>query len=703
MANIRVFNGFYLDMGDLDINRIERGFYNAYQAQNITYNGVSYRQVIEYDYLFDGDLKASIFGGNFSIIYNGFGNPIPYLGNATGYLELIYDSSAWQFAWEITSFSYAASSLYEASQTISTVDDYTSIREILSGNDSVSGNSFSDTLYGYAGNDTINGGSGADTMYGGTGNDLYVVDNTRDRVIEANGEGTDTIISYASYTLPNYVEHIKVKGSSSLTTNGNSLNNAMFGNSGSDRLNGYAGNDTIRSYAGNDTINGGSGNDTLDGGSDDDILFGEDGDDILYGGNSGNDSLFGGSGDDTLYVGYAAGGVSNNTFVDGSVGFDWLNFNYWNSLPHDVSAIVIMADGDAFSDDDSGPGGEDIYDLNLNFSNIEALYGTRNDDYFVGDLYNNLFVGGRGNDYFNGGISGDDYISYVDVDFGSDIGIYVDLDNTVSILEEDANVSIYGAVEGNFAVSNDEMQSLYPTGYDNDIHGPIDSADFTEIDIFKNINNVIGSNFEDDIYGNEYDNRIVGGHGSDYITGNGQDDTFVFYKGDTFLPFSFQEYNDWDESEPFELFDRIWDYQSESDYIAYHSSNTYDQDAIVNFNSQVSEWNRNPEFYHTAEATASQANIDTDTHLATFEDGSGTTLKDALNDVASAMDYALGGFAIFKPNQEGSDYYLFIQDDNPGLTIDDVVIELYGTNLLEYSTFEMSIDHNHLQLSFFEV
>ena len=67
------------------------------------------------------------------------------------------------------------------------------------------------------------------------------------------------------------------------------------------------------------------------------------------------------------------------------------------------------------------------------------------------------------------------------------------------------------------------------------------------------------------------------------------------------------------------------------------------------------------------------------------------------------MDYALGGFAIFKPNQEGSDYYLFIQDDNPGLTIDDVVIELYGTNLLEYSTFEMSIDHNHLQLSFFEV
>lgn len=44
-------------------------------------------------------------------------------------------------------------------------------------------------------------------MAGGTGNDTYYVDSA-DFVIEATGEGTDTVISSVTYTLVNNVENL---------------------------------------------------------------------------------------------------------------------------------------------------------------------------------------------------------------------------------------------------------------------------------------------------------------------------------------------------------------------------------------------------------------------------------------------------------------------------------------------------------------
>ena len=55
-------------------------------------------------------------------------------------------------------------------------DTYSEIEGIIagSGNDTVTGNSFANTLYGGGGNDTLNGGLGKDTLYGGTGADKFV-------------------------------------------------------------------------------------------------------------------------------------------------------------------------------------------------------------------------------------------------------------------------------------------------------------------------------------------------------------------------------------------------------------------------------------------------------------------------------------------------------------------------------------------------
>lgn len=156
-----------------------------------------------------------------------------------------------------------------------------------------------DVLIGLAGNDQISGGTGRDTMLGGVGNDTYVVDNSGDRVIEAMGEGKDTIQATLSYSLtivPN-VENLTLFGTA-FSGEGNALdneiigsvntNNTLKGGGGDDRLFGQGGADTLSGEDGDDALKGGGGNDNLDGGAGDDELTGGGGNDILVGG-GGND------------------------------------------------------------------------------------------------------------------------------------------------------------------------------------------------------------------------------------------------------------------------------------------------------------------------------------------------------------------------------------------------------------------------------
>jgi Ca2+-binding RTX toxin-like protein len=149
-------------------------------------------------------------------------------------------------------------------------------------------------LNGGAGHDFIDGGTGADTMRGGTGNDAYVVDNgglpglswlasllgdklpgiasliRGDVIVENANEGTDTVLSSISFTLPTNVENLVLSGSSSLAGTGNALSNVITGN---------AGNNTLQGLAGADMLIGGNGNDQLIGGADADTLIGGPGSD----------------------------------------------------------------------------------------------------------------------------------------------------------------------------------------------------------------------------------------------------------------------------------------------------------------------------------------------------------------------------------------------------------------------------------------
>jgi Ca2+-binding RTX toxin-like protein len=130
------------------------------------------------------------------------------------------------------------------------------------GNDKLYGGGGGDILNGNAGHDLLDGGLGADTMAGGPGNDVYRVDNRRDKVIEAVGEGTDKVRSGVTYTLPSHVEKLVLTGKAAVNGTGNSLGNVLVGNAAANKLFGGGGDDLLIGGRGADRLVGGSGKDT---------------------------------------------------------------------------------------------------------------------------------------------------------------------------------------------------------------------------------------------------------------------------------------------------------------------------------------------------------------------------------------------------------------------------------------------------------
>jgi Ca2+-binding RTX toxin-like protein len=134
------------------------------------------------------------------------------------------------------------------------------------------GNMGNNILWGFEGRDVLDGGLGADTMVGGAADDWYRVDHALDLVIEADGEGTDTVESSLSLTLMDQVENLNLKGLA-LAGTGNGLDNVLQGNDQANRLSGAAGNDSLSGAEGHDTLLGGEGADDLNGGVGNDLLI----------------------------------------------------------------------------------------------------------------------------------------------------------------------------------------------------------------------------------------------------------------------------------------------------------------------------------------------------------------------------------------------------------------------------------------------
>ena len=317
----------------------------------------------------------------------------------------------------------------------------------------LTGNGGNNHLYGLAGNDTLDGKSGRDTLEGGLGNDTYVVDELSDTIVEAFGEGTDTVTASLSYVLGANLEKLTLTGSAALDGTGNELGNSLNGNSASNQLFGLEGNDTLDGKAGADTLIGGLGNDTyvvdnvldvivensgegtdtvkigftyalsdanlenltltgtgsvdatgnsaansLTGNAAANHLFGLDGNDKLNGG-AGADVLVGGLGNDS----YTVDNIGDVITERANEGTDSVSASISYLLSANVEKLTLSGSanidgtGNELGNSLTGNGGaNNLYGL----AGTDILSGGLGDDWLSGGLGGDTLTGGAGKDRF---------------------------------------------------------------------------------------------------------------------------------------------------------------------------------------------------------------------------------------------------------------------------------------------------------------
>lgn len=361
--------------------------------------------------------------------------------------------------------------------------------------DYVVGGAGNDTLDGGIGNDEITGGSGNDRLVGGSGDDRFFVGGV-DIGIDSfiGGDGTDRIRLTSDLTVsrlllyPGQVNSIEfldfflysISGTSNddifnLSGVADSIsyrsidmgegNDIFVGMAASDFVNGGAGNDTLDGGLGNDEITGGSGNDRLTGGGGDDRFF-------IWGGDFGTDSYNGGLGADRIRL---SGDVTvsqlllNNTYVSG---VEFLDFSLYSI---------------------SGTNGADVFDL----SAITGSYSYRTID--LGDG-NDRFIGMRADDYVNGG-AGNDWLRG---GIGNDV-----IDGGAGIDTVDFSDAMW-AMNVNLSLTGAQL-----------IGGGLGTDRLTQIE------NVVGSRFNDRLAGDSGHNRIDGGAGNDILLGGAGSDALI--------------------------------------------------------------------------------------------------------------------------------------------------------------------------------
>lgn len=144
-----------------------------------------------------------------------------------------------------------------------------------SGDDTLTGGDFNDTITASGGNDLVIGGAGDDRLSGSAGRDILV-----------GGDGADRLYGDA--------------GNDNLT--GGAGVDRLYGGDDNDAMNGGSSADKEYGEYGNDTIYGGNGNDLLNGGVGINQIYGGDGDDNIYARNGTVDLVNGGNGTDHAQV-----------------------------------------------------------------------------------------------------------------------------------------------------------------------------------------------------------------------------------------------------------------------------------------------------------------------------------------------------------------------------------------------------------------
>ena len=279
------------------------------------------------------------------------------------------------------------------------------------------GNSLDNLLVGNGFNNVLIGGSGADRMVGLAGDDQYEVTDAGDVVVEAAGEGYDTVYAYVSYVLTDHIEALRLYGSA-LTARGNALdnllvgngqNNVLYGGAGADRMIGLGGDDAYEVDNADDVVveQAAGGFDTVYTSVDNYLLADHIEELRLLGsavtgrGNSGANQI----------VGNALGNVlSGGTGADRMIG---LGGNDIYEVDN-AADVVVEAAGEGYDIVNTSVS----YTLSANVEELRLAEGTFGvvtlrgndlDNILVGNGGLNTLIGGAGNDTMSGGLENDAY------------------------------------------------------------------------------------------------------------------------------------------------------------------------------------------------------------------------------------------------------------------------------------------------------
>ena len=404
-----------------------------------------------------------------------------------------------------------------------TGDENTNELEGNAGIDTLTGMAGSDILRGGSGNDILYGGIGDDRLYGGDDNDTLRGDAGGDTI--DGGDGTDTVdystaVTGVSVLLDGGAASVDDDNDTDTTADtltnienitGSDYNDHFGGDATNNRINGGAGTDTIR-FNRNDgntagaTVQLGDGSnegtatyefrgsateDTLIsieniiGSSHNDNFTGNDIANNLSGGD-GEDTLSGQGGDDTLN-----GGNDNDT-LNGNEGGDTLS-------------------GDGGDDTLNGGTGEDT--LNGGANN-DTLNGGADNDELYGGSGDDTLNGGDGNDTINGNEGSDTFIASAGNDIYNGAGIDSD-SNATTDTNSDTNTIDYS----NFGSA---ITATIDGNVTSDING---DGSVIKTDSITNIENLLGTAFNDVITGNNQANELSGNDGDDTINGGDENDT----------------------------------------------------------------------------------------------------------------------------------------------------------------------------------
>ncbi|WP_426954248.1 beta strand repeat-containing protein [Muricoccus radiodurans] len=349
--------------------------------------------------------------------------------------------------------------------------------DALGGHDTVLGGNGLDTILGSTGHDELSGAVGADSLDGGDDNDTL-----------AGGAGADVLIGGAGNDTADY-------SASPRATLGSSLRVSLFTGLGSgpgsdadgdtlsgiENLIGSAFDDRLEGDANANRIEGGLGGDRLIGLGGNDILLGGDGADLISGG-AGADLLDGGADD----------GPPN--------GLDLLDYRTSSAGVRINLTANTASGGDAEGDVISG---------------FEGVYGSNFGDELTGTLGSDQFVAGSGDDTIRP-VGGFDFISDIG---GVDTVFYDTAGGSVVI---DLQQGIY-TVNGAFSGFLNDIENLVGSAFDDSLTGEDSVANL--LDGGAGADTLVGGGGNDTLIGGVGSDRLDGGAGIDtasYATSSGR-------------------------------------------------------------------------------------------------------------------------------------------------------------------------------------